>query len=1283
MRKTGRYMRMLCQSYAAFYRPPPEGNGSLFDAAKMRTACDSSKQSEEENRGIDQLGDFFEKELTPWLAILLHYTESKFGHVPRYNQALTCLILTEKAVEADAIREKGFATKQAKGRPIAMAQVPTGQGKTIIAALLAMLLDLYYAFISKEGRRMSAAVITPNEVLALQDYEKTTKAIYDHVHKGINEQLKTGNDASARRWELKHRLYLGDESPTSTSSEPPGTSSDDAKTWSITHTTPYFATNDMFTKRGYEDMSEDERRKADSMHKAAGRNGAGPQLDWHKDPKSYTTSIASIAIVDEIDAVLYDKIGDGVHRPEDLPRSHDITQVLSFVYDVVAIYLEAQAFDGCSEALKEIFTSTPAPGTPAADEEQLTSIIQAGVAYLLDVKNYKELLPSSVQSETSSSWKKIDSLGKPLSGIHGCLSTRTYQEEPRFPVSRWENLMKNAPPFLGCKHELEQASEILETDSEQRSGVLCVAYKALIREEVKTWVKYGLQMLHPNKLGYYTPGKEYLLSEGLCARPELQNRASSSTMFTDGEKKAMRFVLLCDLGRVGRDTMEEDLASTQAAFGKPGEVLASVRVGERFSPSGTKWTELKVPGSFHYFLKLRFGDERGQNALCDIAVAALRRWHDELEARKLAPKEETEGFVNTLTRVKNAAKRASELCIYARSVKGCGRREAMKNGGSAVICEREVIEDFHRVFVTHSDALWAESGASSPIYVGDRGAGLPNPKMRFEYPLQAAMEYKHNRGLLAVKPTQTSIAVSSMETMAMFKTAIVGFTGTLPLPGTPELKEEEDAYDLFCGVMRKLPTSHDANGCLPFKKEGPDCNEFSFSIVPSFAASRLHTYRPIVLSRRLAHKYYRKAYLPVPEQSALVEKIRTRGSDNKNVLQLELMAFSAAGVVLYGRDPSTGALFSRQHCILVVCQSRLLADQVASTVTLLWGRSGKTEEEAKKHLFKFTGVMEVDADVMGRAFDAGDVITGPPTVGRGVDWKCKAKGGLLVIAVSHSDSDREQRQVMGRAARAGEPGAYVEVYVNGDLGQVAPERQLKQYLIGEQLVTTLKANMRTEILNAYRNEWPQMLYPGDGQTQKGHQSIMKIAVSFLTARADTLNNLWEALTTGVMEQFTHLDDPAKRREKIRHAKETVCKSGEEFVRELHNNAALGAAAPRVEVKEVCFKLGNKIFGYNPSEEDPLDLNVNLYNLPKEAPQQGLLPDKYALGAFAMGQVRNVLDPRKCNGAKLMMFRRLKMLRLNAMHFCKPFVLISFVGLGEMYTRNELRTASSSKNAEEC
>lgn len=79
---------------------------------------------------------------------------------------------------------------------------------------------------------------------------------------------------------------------------------------------------------------------------------------------------------------------------------------------------------------------------------------------------------------------------------------------------------------------------------------------------------------------------------------------------------------------------------------------------------------------------------------------------------------------------------------------------------------------------------------------------------------------------------------------------------------------------------------------------------------------------------------------------------------------------------------------------------------------------------------------EKEAEVIERAGESGRVTVATNMAGRGTDIRPSADtlraGGLLVIATARHESARIDRQLAGRAARQGEPGAVLEVVSRAD-----------------------------------------------------------------------------------------------------------------------------------------------------------------------------------------------------------------------------------------------------------
>ena len=86
------------------------------------------------------------------------------------------------------------------------------------------------------------------------------------------------------------------------------------------------------------------------------------------------------------------------------------------------------------------------------------------------------------------------------------------------------------------------------------------------------------------------------------------------------------------------------------------------------------------------------------------------------------------------------------------------------------------------------------------------------------------------------------------------------------------------------------------------------------------------------------------------------------------------------------------------------------------------------KDKGIKHEILNARYLEQEAEIVGNAGEAGRVIVATNMAGRGTDIKLsdslKAAGGLQVIATEMHSSKRIDRQLVGRAARQGDPGGY-------------------------------------------------------------------------------------------------------------------------------------------------------------------------------------------------------------------------------------------------------------------
>jgi preprotein translocase subunit SecA len=120
---------------------------------------------------------------------------------------------------------------------------------------------------------------------------------------------------------------------------------------------------------------------------------------------------------------------------------------------------------------------------------------------------------------------------------------------------------------------------------------------------------------------------------------------------------------------------------------------------------------------------------------------------------------------------------------------------------------------------------------------------------------------------------------------------------------------------------------------------------------------------------------------------------------------------------------------------------RAVTDEIDKLVSadraVLIGTPSVDASEALGRMLKDRGIkheilnaryLEQEAEIVGNAGEAGRVIVATNMAGRGTDIKLsdtlKAAGGLQVIATEMHSSKRIDRQLIGRAARQGDPGGY-------------------------------------------------------------------------------------------------------------------------------------------------------------------------------------------------------------------------------------------------------------------
>lgn len=299
------------------------------------------------------------------------------------------------------------------------------------------------------------------------------------------------------------------------------------------------------------------------------------------------------------------------------------------------------------------------------------------------------------------------------------------------------------------------------------------------------------------------------------------------------------------------------------------------------------------------------------------------------------------------------------------------------------------------------DDLRKDVSFSKVIYV-DKVSGLIRERMRFNGFKHLFLEHKHN-GLILTSPSSETVALSRIRSLAGFD-VVMGFTGTLPKKGSSGRSPGEV-------VIEKA-----ADDILSYLQG----REFTL-----FSGLFTHLYGD-------GQERPRFVYVAPFAPSRLVLKPPIHRSDAAKKWQ------SLAGEIAAVKD----------QCGLVVVEDIATLYQVRK-----WFPSVKI----------FIGDKS-DEDVPSATYNAGDIVATTAVGSRGVDWHCTAPGGFEVMATFLSQSLRVQRQIMGRAARSGEHGSYIEIVERAEVDESSKKQGKLQTNLVRQVFASLKSDLQTDAL---------------------------------------------------------------------------------------------------------------------------------------------------------------------------------------------------------------------------
>lgn len=249
---------------------------SLTD--KVEPGCEGHYSS-----GLLHPGDLAKVES---LVLVGDVVQAAKGYFPRFNQMLTVWLMTEGIMPGSAPEGDGDDASAAH-KQVTFGQVNTGQGKTLIAAMVALTLKLA----SREtGVRLAVGILTTNNVLTRQNYLET-QDIFELAQNMLGLELK---------------VIVFDADMT-----------EGAQTADIIYLSPFQLSRDYA-----------------AFYKSAEQV---PLLPWHQMTNREDPMFNSVVIVDEVDAILYDGVGETFLNVKPLPFGDSLARVATQIAETCAV----------------------------------------------------------------------------------------------------------------------------------------------------------------------------------------------------------------------------------------------------------------------------------------------------------------------------------------------------------------------------------------------------------------------------------------------------------------------------------------------------------------------------------------------------------------------------------------------------------------------------------------------------------------------------------------------------------------------------------------------------------------------------------------------------------------------------------------------------------------------------------------------------------------------------------------------------------------------------------
>lgn len=415
---------------------------------ELEAGCDRSDGSDWDPKDLERANSF---------VLIGQVVQATKGYIPRPNQMLMTYLMTDGLQSGGALKQVTFG------------QVNTGQGKTLIAAMVALYIK---SSAQSTGMRTAIGILTTNGVLTQQNYQET-KDIFEMASKMFQLQLDV--------------LVF----------DPDG--SDAAKSADIIYLSPF-------------DLSRD--------YAHFYRNGEmEPMLPWHLQGNLDDPNFKSAVIVDEVDAILYDGVGETYLSVRMLPYSDKLAAVATKIAQTCS---EPRNYSGAElhgllnlgadqpvqhnkhfvtsacedpvklaslkEAIEKEVAQPPSKMTKAAEKailgkvsdakldaagEQVLAVLNNGRLYSrADVVKFKTL--TDMYDWIVDIFETRDGKGKGKAYINSLLSTGR--------LSELAPLLQLMPAGLGC-------------EIERNDFGLCKQYRAYVKAQLPRWLREARNLL--------------------------------------------------------------------------------------------------------------------------------------------------------------------------------------------------------------------------------------------------------------------------------------------------------------------------------------------------------------------------------------------------------------------------------------------------------------------------------------------------------------------------------------------------------------------------------------------------------------------------------------------------------------------------------------------------------------------------------------------------------------------------------------------------------------------